>query len=469
MQKKISLKSMVMFGVCSLVVLYTWAASASRGTHGIGVWVIVFALFLIPNCFAVSELGSAYAEDGGISLWVEKAFGPLAGSIVGWFYWINYVFGLPLVFVTVMSNVQAYFFPHLSSTAQMLGTIGLLWFTVIVGICNSGLTQKLCAWGGSVVTAVAGILALLAIAFCIKNGGTATSITISSCIPSLKTFIDFAPTVVFNVLGFELISSVASKCDNPQKNVPKFTMVTGAMVAAVYVIATISILAITPEAHVDSVNGLVNAISISASGIFGSSANIITSLVVICIIYGLLASGIGWAFGTANVISSAGLGDKSAILGHKNKKFGTPDYAYLIVGIAGTIYTISSYSGGSSINAIYALIFSFSSILFMVPYLFMYPAVIKLRYNDPEHERPYKIPGGMLGVWLSGILPAVCVAGSMIALSLPGSNEKNPFLYECKLWGGFTVIVLIGVALHYNGIRKAKKKQESKESEKLAS
>lgn len=454
--KKISLPSMVFFGICSLVVLYTWSASAAIGTHGVGVWIILFVLFLIPNCFAVSELGSAYAEDGGISLWVEKAFGPLAGSVVGWFYWINYVFGLPLVFVTVMSNIQAYFFPHLSSTAQMFGTIGLLWFTVVVGICNSGLTQKLCSWGGNVVTAIATILAVLAIIFCIKNGGSATHISVGSFVPSFKTFVSFAPTVVFNILGFELISSVASHCDNPQKNVPKFTMITGFMVAVVYVIATIAILAITPEAKVDSVNGLVNAISTASASIFGGASGIITSIVVIGILYGLLASGIGWAFGTANVISSAGLGEKSAILGHKNKKFGTPDFAYLIVGIAGTLYTISSYAGGSSVNAIYVVIFSFSSILFMTPYLFMYPAVIKLRYVDPDHERPYKIPGGKVGLWLSGILPAICVAGAMIGLSLPGNNP-NPVLYECKVWGGFVIIVLIGIVLHYNGIRRAKK------------
>lgn len=456
-KKKISLPSMVLFGICSLVVLYTWSASAAKGTHGIGVWIIMFALFLIPNCLAVSELGSSYAEDGGISLWVEKAFGPLAGSVVGWFYWINYVFGLPLVFVTVMSNIQAYFFPHLSSTAQMLGTIGLLWFTVVVGICNSGLTQKLCSWGGNVVAGIAAILGVLAIVFCIKNGGSATPLGVSTWIPSFKTFTDFAPTVVFNLLGFELISSVASNCDNPQKNVPKFTMISGFMVALLYIAATVSILAIIPQAKVDSVNGLVNAISLASSSVFGSASKIITSIVVIGIIYGLLASGIGWAFGTANVISSAGLGEKSAILGHKNKKFGTPDFAYLIVGIAGTLYTISSYSGSSSVNAIYDVIFSFSSILFMAPYLFMYPAVIKLRYCDPNHERPYKIPGGKIGLWLSGILPAICVAFAMVSLSLPKSTTANPLAYELQIWGGFFIIVLIGIGLHFNGIRRAKK------------
>ncbi|QAT42774.1 APC family permease [Aminipila luticellarii] len=456
--KKISLLSMIMFGICSLVVLYTWSASAARGTHGLGVWIIMAFAFLIPNCLTVSELGSTYVEDGGISLWVTKAFGPVPGSVVGWFYWVNYVFGLPLVFITIMGNLQAFFFPNLSSLAQMAGTIGLIWFTVIVGICNSGLTQKICAFGGNVVAGILAVIVALAVIFCIKNGGTATHFTLSGIIPSWSMFVDFAPVVVFNLLGFELISSVASQCDNPQKNVPKFTTITGIIVGLAYVMATVAIMAIIPESQVDSVNGIVDAVQIAAVSIGGEAlGKVLTSLIVIAIVYGLAASGIAWAFGTSAVISSAGLGEKSAILGHKNKKYGTPDYAYLIMGIFGTAYTVLSFAGGDSINAIYDFIFCFSSMLFMTPYVFMYPSLIRLRKIDPDRERPYKVPGGNIGVWVCGLLPTISVIFAIVGLSLPAEGVANPGMQLLKSWGGFAVITLIGILLHYNGERKAKK------------
>lgn len=452
--KKISLPSMIFFGICSLVVLYTWSRSAAVGTHGVGVWIVMFILFLLPNCFAVSELGSSYAEDGGISLWVTKAFGPFAGSLAGWFYWVNYVFGLPYVFVTVMGNLQGFFFPELTQNGQMIGVIALIWFTVIVGICNSGVTQKITAFGGYVVAGIALVIMVLAVIFGMKNG-IQTDFSLSAFMPTGSSFVSFAPTVVFNLLGFELISSVASKCDNPEKNVPKFTMITGIIVGVVYIAATLSIMTIIPEAEIDSVNGLIDAAKVSAVAVGGPGfGKVIGALIVIAIIYALCASGIGWAFGTANVIASAGLGEKSAILGHTNKKFGTPDYAYLIMGIVGTIYTFFSYKGGSNVEAVANFIFSFSTILFMFPYVFMYPSVIALRKKDPDHVRPYKIPGGNVGLWLAGAVPAVIVVISMICLTIP---EDGNMMTMVKTWLGFLAVVVVGVIIYINGERKNKK------------
>lgn len=451
--KKISLPSMIFFGICSLVVLYTWSRSAAIGTHGIGVWIVMFILFLLPNCFAVSELGSAYAEDGGISLWVTKAFGPFAGSLVGWFYWVNYVFGLPYVFVTVMGNIQGFFFPELSQNGQMIGVIVLTWFTVIVGICNSGVTQKITAFGGYVVAGIAVAIIVLAVLFGMKNG-VQTDFSFSAFLPTTSSFVGFAPTAVFNLLGFELISSVASKCDNPEKNVPKFTMITGIIVGIVYIAATLSIMTIIPVSEIDSVNGLVDAAKTAAISVGGAGfGKVIGTLIVVAIIYALCASGIGWAFGTANVISAAGLGEKSAILGHTNKKFGTPDYAYLIMGIVGTVYTFFSYKGGSNVEAVANFIFAFSTILFMFPYVFMYPSVIALRKKDPDHERLYKIPGGNVGLWLAGVVPSAVVVVSMVCLTIPTDGNMMTMV---KTWAGFLAVVVVGVIIYFNGERKHK-------------
>ena len=38
--------------------------------------------------------------------------------------------------------------------------------------------------------------------------------------------------------------------------------------------------------------------------------------------------------------------------------------------------------------------------LYLVMYIFMFAAAIKLRHSQPDVERPYKIPGGKIGMWI---------------------------------------------------------------------
>ncbi len=48
--------------------------------------------------------------------------------------------------------------------------------------------------------------------------------------------------------------------------------------------------------------------------------------------------------------------------------------------------------------------------LYLIMYVLMFAAAIKLRYKKPQVERAYKIPGGKLGIWIVstvGILASV--------------------------------------------------------------
>ena len=45
-------------------------------------------------------------------------------------------------------------------------------------------------------------------------------------------------------------------------------------------------------------------------------------------------------------------------------------------------------------------IFALSSIVFLFPYLLMFPALLVLRAKQPDTPRPYTVPGGRAGAWL---------------------------------------------------------------------
>ena len=50
---------------------------------------------------------------------------------------------------------------------------------------------------------------------------------------------------------------------------------------------------------------------------------------------------------------------------------------------------------------------AFSSIVFLPPYVAMSLAFLRLRAQDPDAHRPYRVPGGVVGAWTS--VPLVVV------------------------------------------------------------
>jgi len=55
-----------------------------------------------------------------------------------------------------------------------------------------------------------------------------------------------------------------------------------------------------------------------------------------------------------------------------------------------------------------------ATIVYLLIYLIMFVAAIRLRYAQPDKERPFRTPGGMVGMWLVG---GVGIAGALTAVS----------------------------------------------------
>ena len=57
-----------------------------------------------------------------------------------------------------------------------------------------------------------------------------------------------------------------------------------------------------------------------------------------------------------------------------------------------------------SVQSAYQILGQMATIIYLVMYLVMYVAAIRLRYTQPDKVRPFKIPGGNVGMWFVGII-----------------------------------------------------------------
>ncbi len=420
--KSVNLWKSILFTICSVLVLDTFVAPAIIGVSSITIWLITAVVFFVPYGLLSSELGSAYPDNGGISSWVTRAFGERAGVLTGWYYWVNVAFWMPAVFVAFSYWFSYAFLPDAPSWALALLAVAMCWLIVWIGVRGVELSVTVSSVAAVCKVAVLLLFGFLGVTYGIERG-LANDFSLPSFVPSIDNTTQYVAVIVYNLLGFELIGSIGSQIENPGKTIPKMTVVSGAIITAMYVFGMFGILAAIPAAEVDAVDGFYFALR-ELTSVLGPAADAVFYVVIVISMLTLVANMVSWTLGANETLIAAGLDERSRFLSHRNKKRGTADNLYYVMGALSTGLIALNFALSGNANDIFWTILSFSTLIFLLPYLFMFPAAVKLRFSDPETPRPYRVGGRTnAGIIVSMILCEVCVAAAVFFLfqdSAPG-------------------------------------------------
>lgn len=409
-EKKINLWQTILFTICSILVLDTFVAPAIIGVSSITIWIITAIIFFIPYGLLSAELGSTYPDDGGIYSWVNRAFGEKAAVLTGWYYWVNVAFWMPSVFVAFAYWFSYAFAPD--ANAWVLAGVATLmcWVIVWIGIRGVELSVAVSNVAAICKVAVLLIFGFMGVAYGIKFG-LANDFSPASFVPTFGNTTQYITAIVYNLLGFELIGSIGSSIDKPEKTIPKMTVFSGVIITALYVFGTFGILAAVPAEEVDTVDGFYFALQ-ELCTVFGPAANVVFYIIIVIALLTLVSNMITWTLGANEALAAAELDKRSKLMGHRNAKYGTPDNLYIIMGVLSTVLIVVNFALSSDANEIFWTILSFSFVIFLLPYLFMFPAAVKLRKIDPDTPRVYKAPA----LTFCAVICEVCVAVSVLFL-----------------------------------------------------
>lgn len=448
MRKALRMLDLVFFTVCAIIVLDTVAASAAMGVQSITWWLISMVLFFVPYGLVSAELGSAWAEEGGIYVWVREAMGPFWGTMTSWLYWINVAYWMPSVFVLFAGILQSVFWPGLPMWGQAVVALALTWITVAVGILDLNVGKWVPNVGAVIKVAILGFLGAIGIGYGLVHG-TANSFAPAEWLPKWSQALAFAPVIVYNYMGFELMSSASGEMVNPQRDVPKAIFLGGLFIAIAYILSTFGILAAIPVDKVNIVTGITDALQVMINEIMGPGFEWLFLLLAGLVLFTFLANMVTWSIGANRVIAATGLDEKvPSLLGHRHPRYNTPDYAYYIMGVVGSVLVIGNYAGSQNVQNVFWTLFALSSIVFLLPYLLMFPAAIILRYRFPDRPRPYRVPGGNAGLWICAVLGEFFIALACVFFFVPPEGTENVLRHEAYLVGGTVISILLGVWIH---------------------
>ena len=434
--------SLALFSLCAVIVVDTLTASASIGVSAIGWWVVTLIVFVIPYALITSELGTTYPGDGGIYDWVKKAFGYRWAVRTTWFYWINVGLWMPAVYIMFAGMFSELFFPELSLFWQIAICIVLTWLTI--WICN--VSVDVGVWvtniGAVLKVSVITVLGVGGFVYAAKHG-VANEFSFATMKPSLDTGVAFLPALVFNLMGFELVATMTKEMKDV-RDIPKSVFLAMGITAFLYIFGTLGILMALPVNDIGLVAGIIDTLR----KLFGDS--IVGSFMIYAVGTMALLTFIGnmvtWTMGASRAAAEAASeGELPKAVGKVSEKYDTPIGANNITGILSTVVILAYALFAQTSDELFWSVFAFSSCIFLLPYLFMFPSYLKLRVSDAKTPRPFRVPGGMGVQWVLSIICFFVIAQAVVLFIFPDLLQwKVSWKYSGPVLIGVILTVLIG-------------------------
>ncbi|HJT69017.1 MAG TPA: APC family permease [Terriglobales bacterium] len=350
-------------------------------------------LWSLPTAFMLGELSSALPNEGGYYSWVRRAMGDFWGFQEAWLSLVASKFDMaiyPTLFVAYLTRL----FPWFS-----VGYRGIMVAVAIVLVCallNIAGVKAVSDTSLWLFLALSAPFAAVVVLAPFKYHALINAVTTPTT--STVDMIGGLLICMWNYMGWDNASTIATEVDNPQRTYPR------AMLTAVFIIALSYIL---PVAAV-WMTGLP-----AGAWETGSWADIAGLLGGPVLRIALVVGGMVSAFGMFNALvmsysrlplAMAQDGMLPQVLTKIHPRTRAP---WVSIAACATGWALCVGIGLDRLVTIDILLYGASLALEFV-------ALIFLRVREPELRRPFRVPGGMLGAILVGIAPLFLLGFSVI-------------------------------------------------------
>jgi amino acid transporter len=453
-EKILGKKDLVLFTVSAILLLDTLASAATVGVSSIFWWLFLGVVFFIPFALITAEMSCSYPEQGGIYAWVKTAFGSRWAARASWSYWINTAVWIPAISILFAGIFKQMFIPDLSLFGQIGIGLMLTWVTVLVNIVSLDI-GKLVPDTGAIFKILIFLILIVAAFNYVGEHGMANEFSIAALKPDWQASFQYIPAIIYGMLGFELVSASSKEMKDPARDMPKAVLISAVIIIVLYTLGTVAMLAAIPSQDINLVEGLMDTLYL----LFGQTpaGQTFAMAIGIMALFTFFSNGVTWALGCNRAAAEAAkMGELPAIFAIESKKTGTPIGASIMMGLVSTAtIVLYGFLAGSNEDLFWSL-FAFSAVIFMLPYIGMLLAFIKARVEQPNHIRPYKIPGGLI---FARLLAYSCITVLTFAIVL--------FIYspeEGMQWSVF-VGVFVTLIIGELAIKSAEKSKVEAESE----
>ncbi|MGW9403808.1 putative glutamine/gamma-aminobutyrate antiporter GadC [Arthrobacter sp. NPDC055585] len=452
----ITVGALAVMNIVAVVSLRGLPAEAEYGLSSIFYYVFAAVVFLIPVSIVAAELATGWPETGGVFRWVGEAFGPRWAFLAMFMLFIEVTIWFPTV-LTFGAVSLAYTGTDTNIDAQLSGNkafvlavvLVVYWLATFIAFRGAAAFSKVAQWGGIVGTLIpAGILIILGFSYYFAGNTPQIQMGWGEVIPDFSNFsnVVLAASIFLFYAGMEMNAIHVKDVKNPTRNYPLAVLIAAAGTVIIFVLGTLAIAFVVPQADINLTQSLLTSYNdmFDWAGI-GWASPIVAGMLLI----GVLAGVVTWVAGPSSGLLAVGRAGYLPRFWQHTNKHGMGTHILLfqafMVTALGVVYVVLP-----SVQAAYQILSQLTVILYLVMYLLMFAAAIYLRYSQPNRPRPYRVPGGDLGMWIFG---GVGFLGSLMAFVfsfIPPDQISvgSPETYVGILVGGAVLLIILPMVIY---------------------
>jgi glutamate:GABA antiporter len=429
---------------------------AANGGVTVWLWIISLLLFFWPQGIAVIELAQRYPGEGGVYLWAKKEFGDFHGFLSGWCYWTNnmmYVPTIMLYFVGVSVFVLGPKQQLLADNKMFaLGaSLALLAVLVVLNVIGLGVGKWINNVGGVGTFVAAAVLIGLGVTVWLRFGAAVTAADFR--IPANPRFVlNSFGVICFGLVGLELASIMGDEIENPRRILPRAVAWGGVLSGLLYIGTTFTLLIAVNKQDISVLQGIVQAVSHMADRV---GAAWIVAPFAFLLSVSIAGIGSAWLAGSARIPFVAGLDSyMPSWLGKVHPRYSTPYAALIVHAIVSMILIVVNFTG-AGVQETFQKLLSLAVVLQLVPFLYMFAALLKIAAQPSFIKVQYSKPT----LLLAGISGLVTTTVGITLAFFPAAQITSVLSYEVWMFGGS--LLFVGLAAFFffvYGRRKAARK-----------
>jgi glutamate:GABA antiporter len=461
LKRVLGFRDLVLFYVVTGISLRWIATAAAAGPSSIVIWIGAWLCFYTPLALSVLELSSRYPSEGGLYVWSKRAFGDFSGFMSAWTYWTSNLPYFPAVLYFAASNVlfmRQTAWEHLSNNATFYIVFSLLTLSTatlmnIVGLDVGKWLHNIGALAMWIPVSIVIVMGFVAW----HRYGSATSFTLHSMTPSIHfNDIIFWSVLTFAFGGCETASFMGEEIKNARRSIPFALLFGGVTVTICYILGTVCVLLALPSTEVNSLQGLVQAVSKTASRVGFPG---VLPVAAFLIAFSNIGAAGAYLAAVARLPFVAGL-DRflPPVFGALHPRWKTPWVALLTQFALGVVFIFLGQAG-TSVRGAYDVLVSMGVIFYFIPYLYLFASMIKLQ-REPAGPDVIRVPGGKSVARLVATVGFLTTTLTIALALIPQPDEPNKPLALLKILGGTGALVVVGVLIYMAGKRRAARLQQ---------
>jgi putative glutamate/gamma-aminobutyrate antiporter len=448
---RLSWLTLALMTTSSVASLRAAPTMAVYGLACVFLYIVPAIVFLLPTALVSAELASGWP--GGVYRWVSEGLSKPLGFLAVWCQFAMTIFYYPSLLAFVASTLAYVIDPRLAANGLYTAVVimVLYWAGVWVSSRGTKALAGLSSWGLVIGTLVPGaLLVVLGIVFLGQGNGSAAPMTAAHLFPQWTGLASLV-LIVNNFLsysGMEMNAVHVSSLRDPAKEYPKSMFLAMGLVLLIFILPALAISWVVPGNQLSLTAGVMQAFDA-----FFSHFHVgwLTPIAAVMLVSAALGGMLTWLAGP-----SKGLLEISREEGYlppylqKLNKNGIQQNILVTQGVVTTVIALL-YALIPDVSNVYWIFSTITTQVYLIVYLLMLVAAMRLRRTRPDHPRGYRVPA----------LDLVCVVGLLASLAalvigfVPPSQfgSGNVGAYIGIIGGG---LVILGLLIPYAFLRLRK-------------